>query len=511
VYREQVIVNKKVNLSGRPMNGQTAIIRPSVLAETRDSMLSGNPVAAAMFIDGTFADVESFDIDLSLNTIQGCTPKLVGVYARNATGSLRSVSVSSVRVPAQPTCDTGVGVFVESGSTTQSHLIVTDPFFFGFQKGAIVASGPNTMVNVLRAIAQGDGPIASPVQNGIQISTGATGRVRGSVLSRLATTDPTKRATGVLLYLSNRSLVSSDTVLESQTAFFSVGNKNRLKAGKFTSFTDEGVIIFGDGNRVRKTSVSASGGAAFFVDGNFNTLFGGSVTNAPIGVWFLAGEKNRQRSNAFQTVADAVLDGGTTTLDPTAASPFTTLCQGDSDCNDGDPCTTDTCNVVSGGCTHTASPDGTACDDKNTCTTGDTCVAGQCTGTPVADGTLCDDGSFCTVNDVCTGGVCGGAAQNCDDGNACTLDSCDALHSVCVHAILPGCAACTTAADCNDNNACTDDACTAGSCTYSGTNCDDANPCTTDSCIPTTGCAHANVPDGTACGTAMTCTAGVCG
>src|SRR5262249_41116753 len=154
-----------------------------------------------------------------------------GVYARNASGSLRSVSVSSVRVPAQPTCDTGVGIFVESGSTTTSHLIVTDPFFFGFQKGAVVASGPGTTVNVLRAIAQGDGPIASPVQNGIQIGMGANGRVRDSVTSRLATTDPTKRAAGLLLYLSNRSLVSRDTVLESQTAFFSVGNKNRLKAG----------------------------------------------------------------------------------------------------------------------------------------------------------------------------------------------------------------------------------------------------------------------------------------
>ena len=46
------------------------------------------------------------------------------------------------------------------------------------------------------------------------------------------------------------------------------------------------------------------------------------------------------------------------------------------------------------------------CDDGNVCTD-DLCDAGTCVSTPnVAS---CDDGLGCTVGDVCSGGVCGGA------------------------------------------------------------------------------------------------------
>src|SRR4029079_3686846 len=56
-------------------------------------------------------------------------------------------------------------------------------------------------------------------------------------------------------------------------------------------------------------------------------------------------------------------------------------CTTNADCNDGNPCTTDTC-AVSNTCTHSPSP-GTLCDDGNACTTGDTCDnLGFCVGVP---------------------------------------------------------------------------------------------------------------------------------
>src|SRR5439155_488217 len=72
----------------------------------------------------------------------------------------------------------------------------------------------------------------------------------------------------------------------------------------------------------------------------------------------------------------------------------------------------------------------------------------------------------------------------------------------CTHTPLPGCPPCTTAADCNDGNACTTDACNAGSCANTpipgclpctnAAQCDDADRCTTDTCA-TGVCAHAPV------------------
>jgi len=41
----------------------------------------------------------------------------------------------------------------------------------------------------------------------------------------------------------------------------------------------------------------------------------------------------------------------------------------------------------------------------------------------------CDDGSVCTGIETCQAGVCiPGTPLTCNDGNACTLDSCDATN-----------------------------------------------------------------------------------
>ena len=121
-------------------------------------------------------------------------------------------------------------------------------------------------------------------------------------------------------------------------------------------------------------------------------------------------------------------------------------------CDDGKPCTLDSCDKVTGLCSQVPD-DGKACDaDGNPCTEGDSCTLGECvagkakpcdSGKPCvsaecdpvkagcvfknkADGAACDDNSPCTAGDACdAAGACSGVGQTCDDGNACTLDSCD--------------------------------------------------------------------------------------
>src|SRR5262249_37711836 len=53
-------------------------------------------------------------------------------------------------------------------------------------------------------------------------------------------------------------------------------------------------------------------------------------------------------------------------------------------CDDHNPCTTDTCDG-SGTCRHTPAND-VPCDDGDPCTTGDVCHAGVCAGTPLVCG-----------------------------------------------------------------------------------------------------------------------------
>jgi hypothetical protein len=147
-------------------------------------------------------------------------------------------------------------------------------------------------------------------------------------------------------------------------------------------------------------------------------------------------------------------------------------------CNDGNACTRDFCDQA-GGCQAAPEPDGLACNDANACTTGEVCRSGECGGGVPRS---CDDGNLCTA-DSCTPAT--GACKSvpaCDDGNPCTRDSCSTASGACGHVNEPEGLACT------DVNRCTTgDACRLGECIGQPVNCNDGDACTTDTCAPATG------------------------
>ncbi len=92
-------------------------------------------------------------------------------------------------------------------------------------------------------------------------------------------------------------------------------------------------------------------------------------------------------------------------------------------CDDGNPCTEDSCNAITGGCIHAELDDGN-CDDGDPCSENTVCVAGQC---GLGDRVECDDGDPCTDDECFPYVGCRAEPNNgdCDDGNPCTeLDSC---------------------------------------------------------------------------------------
>ncbi|MBI5490363.1 MAG: hypothetical protein HY905_23705 [Deltaproteobacteria bacterium] len=166
-------------------------------------------------------------------------------------------------------------------------------------------------------------------------------------------------------------------------------------------------------------------------------------------------------------------------------------------CADADSCTTDSCNESLDGCDNvlapvpgaerrgtascsdgldndcdrlidTADPDcamcgsATDCNDGNPCTT-DACTGGICVNNPAPGGSSCDDGQFCTTGDVCTGGACGGSARDCSTAaDACNAGLCNETADACQPSPLPTGTVCDA-----DGNPATRDICLAGSCTLS--------------------------------------------
>lgn len=199
-----------------------------------------------------------------------------------------------------------------------------------------------------------------------------------------------------------------------------------------------------------------------------------------------------------------------------------------------------TCSSSTGGCTYPPKTNGTACDDGNVCTVGDTCsngvcgssnqrqcpatdqchdpgtcsaAAGGCTNPPKTNGTGCNDGNNCTVSDTCQNGVCtAGSARQCPAPDQChTQGACDPTTGNCSNPAKPN------GSTCNDNMPCTaSDQCMGGICMGTVScpaidQCHDAGTCGAGGTCTTPAKANGTTCNDTSlCTTGDVCMGGVC-
>jgi len=197
-------------------------------------------------------------------------------------------------------------------------------------------------------------------------------------------------------------------------------------------------------------------------------------------------------------------------------------------CNDGVGCTDDACNEATDSCDNVANDancdNGLWCDGAETCDALLDCQAGTapncndaigCTADSCNEGTdscdnvpnnaACDDGLFCNGAETCDALLdCqAGTAPDCNDGVACTDDSCNEVTDSCDN--IANNANCDDGLFCNGTETC--DAlldCQAGSNPCPGQSCDEVG----DACVDCQG--DPDCDDSLWCNGAETCVAGTC-
>ncbi|NOZ02093.1 MAG: PKD domain-containing protein, partial [Deltaproteobacteria bacterium] len=172
-------------------------------------------------------------------------------------------------------------------------------------------------------------------------------------------------------------------------------------------------------------------------------------------------------------------------------------CKTDADCDDGESCTTDSCDPTSGECKNECLLE-TPCDDGDAGTTDDKCLLDDffgmqvcgCVGTKACKTDAdCKDGEQCTYDWCDESGKCRNDCQKglkCDDGNpmntndVCRWDSGSGCYCL-------GDEGCANDTDCDDTNPCTTDKCSGGECIHDclpDAPCDDGDVDTVgDSCL----------------------------
>src|SRR5262249_13638967 len=554
MYPEQLVLTQAVQLTGISFGTAQPVIKPTALPATRPSLLGNNPVAAGIIVDGNPFRIMNLVIDLSGVNVSACVPSVAGIYVRAAAGFILQMTVENVRVTGNPACNSGVGLYIESGQTGEvlgiptispARVSVRDTDFLGYQKAGLVANGPRTIVQVKGGSAVGGGATAGAVQYGYQAGYQAKVKITQVTTSDHESLIAGKAAAGILVFDGTRVSVRKATMSNSQEGILGVADRLRVKKSSFSDMTGDGIVFLGDGNLASSNLIERSSVSGVFIKGEVNTVRGGvirDITPPGVGIWFQTGSLNHEGGVQYQNVPQAfqTISGGVRwAMTDASAVPFTTACTTNADCDDGNSCTMAVCDTTTGHCNFTALaagsacddgnscttdvctaagvcqgtalPAGTACDDKNSCTTGDVCNAtGTCVGTQAAQGAPCNDGNACTGPDTCNAaGVCVGAPSVagtvCDDGNACTTnDACNG-NGACIGTIAPTGTACTS------TQPCTTGFCSAASCLGTaqppGTACDDGNACTTnDVCAAGAVCAGTPAASGTACSDGNACT-----
>ncbi len=291
--------------------------------------------------------------------------------------------------------------------------------------------------------------------------------------------------------------------------------------GRNTVTVRRALTLLGELNATRTDAAGVDGENRLFHPLGVPVLPGGVVVPAaavtPVASCVLPGQTGCL--DPCPTCGDGVVDFPETCDDgggaPASCDGCSVVCQIEQ-CDDGRACTTDDCDPAIG-CGHLPLPNGTPCDDATVCNGTERCTDGFCRAGPPPDcddgngctadacdalagcthapavGAPCDDGDACTVGDACTAAaVCGGAPRVCSDGEPCTADGCDPA---------TGCVFTPRTGACDDGRFCTvDDACVAGTCVGGPPRaCADADPCTVDTCNETTdACEH--TPGAGCCG-----------
>jgi parallel beta-helix repeat protein len=283
------------------------LIRPSGVVANSTNAFSGDPIAAVIAIeDSASVILRNLTIDGDDNRLTACAPTLVGVFYRNSSGEAQSIAVRDVRLGSSlGGCQSGYGIFAQSGSGGVSKLTVNRSSVNGYQKVGILGNEDGTQLLAVANMVAGDGVTPSIAQNGIQIGFGATGRIaRNSVVNHVFTcpTSPCAASTNILVFESNKVTVWRNETAKAVVGIYLVRSDDSEVRNNRVSDSDilDGIAVIGNRNHVHLNRIFNSDEFALSVEGSDNLVEENVINDAPCGV-FLDGHSSLVGNSIFNT------------------------------------------------------------------------------------------------------------------------------------------------------------------------------------------------------------------
>jgi nitrous oxidase accessory protein NosD len=314
IYVEQITIRKPLDVDAD--NG--AILMPSAMQANTTSLFDAAPIATALLVaDTTGVSISGLTVDGANNGISQCAPDLIGISFQNASGELDRIAVRNFKLATSlNACQSGTGIFVQSGNGGVSKVEIDHCTVHDFQKNGITADEIGTVTIIRRNVVTGIGPTTGAAQNGVQIGFGAAGSILDNIVTNnvwapcTAIATCTVVATNILVTQSDGVEVSGNTAGISQVNIFVHGDAAAIDRNEtFATAVFDGIRVQGDQSRVRHNHVLNGAESGVFLSGNNNVVTENTITEAAIGILKDTGSSgNIIAGNRFFNTPVSVMD-----------------------------------------------------------------------------------------------------------------------------------------------------------------------------------------------------------
>ncbi len=307
VYKKQVVITKALTINAQ----SGSILQPSSPAVNASNIVTNAPILALLLVQNTTGvNVTDLTVDGSLATQSSCTAFLVGILYQNASGVLSHMAVRNIRQGSGlGACESGLGIYVQSGNGGSSAVTVSNSSVHDYQKGGIAGDESGTTLTLTGNAVTGDGSASQLAQNGLQIAYGATGsitqnRVANHVYSACSSQSICPAAAvNVVVYNSSGVTVQGNITTAAQVGVSVTGDSNTVSKNDVDdNVIFDGIDLIGNSETASGNSIFHSDGNGIYVSGSGETLNNNVINEASVGIFEGSGTTATLSGNSFYNV-----------------------------------------------------------------------------------------------------------------------------------------------------------------------------------------------------------------
>jgi hypothetical protein len=340
-YPEQVTIAKSLTLQGLKITGNpgaaaSIITAPAGgVASNANSLSTGDPIAAQVYVKSnanvTFSNLT---VDGTNNGISGCAPDLIGIYFQNASGTVTHVSVVNERLQSGlEGCQSGEGIYAQSGSGGSSAVNVNNSIVQDYQKNGITGNEAGTVLTATSNTVVGQGSTTGAAENGIQIGFGATGTISSNTVSDDVwapdtISDPGDAAAGILVFASKQVSITSNRVTNTQFGIAVVSDSVDGAADHATISSNvvnatrifDAIDVCSNNNSVSSNTINGADESGIHLDdtcgstGSTNSVLNNTISLTCAGILQGTGSANTLSGNVYFDVVQQKPVGDTCTV-----------------------------------------------------------------------------------------------------------------------------------------------------------------------------------------------------